>query len=162
MIISDFFDDFSAHCEHLANLRSRSAAAKYIQFPKIPSKISENLAARLLPKIGLCDNLEEVSFGQGADLWIRGKLKIEVKGSGQSEFQTIGPKDWACDALIWLRFGPVEVVNLSSMMRWTKFERLESISPSLRKDRVIHSRLHELCDAGMVSEGEVEIGALLV
>jgi hypothetical protein len=93
----------------IRELRVRSAAARHIKFPPLPSIFSESIAIATTPTL----------FGSGwmgryggrvADLLVENAvtgstLKVEVKATGQHAFQELKDKDLRADVLVWLRFG---------------------------------------------------------
>jgi hypothetical protein len=112
----------------LHDLRKRRPMAEYIQYPKIPPFLSENLAVhairngKLLPSIR--PSLKSVSRGNNATadvVAIRNErpwpspvppslaqvpeLYIEIKGTGVSDFAGFGDKDYKAHILLWLRCG---------------------------------------------------------
>ena len=140
-----FVEALFAHCANLSALRQAYAEAAWIQFPKIPSRISENLAARILASQGKVYGINRLGFGGGADIVVHcadgATLNFEVKGSGSSEFQTIGPKDWQSDCLFWLRFGAVENVTAKSLINWTIFFNIRHVPVEFRKNRMTFSQM---------------------
>ena len=103
-------------CKYITKARLRFPLARHIQYPKIPSILSESIVAAAISKGHiLCDEpINSVTFGgKQADLIARlrtgGQLKIEVKASGPNGFVSFGPKDYSADYLIWLLFGNIFV-----------------------------------------------------
>jgi hypothetical protein len=93
----------------IRELRVRSAAARHIKFPPLPSIFSESIAIATTSTL----------FGAGwtgryggrlADMLVENAaagstLKVEVKATGQHAFQELKDKDLRADVLVWLRFG---------------------------------------------------------
>jgi hypothetical protein len=139
----------------------RRHQSEIIQNPKLPSAISEALAARIYA----AQNATETGIlrrGGGADLVATSSnavTKIEVKGSGTAEFQTIGPKDRACDLLMWLRFGDVTKLDLNSHLNWTLF-RPKNCVAELFGSRLNFSTLRAN-EAGVAAEGAAKISEVV-
>lgn len=94
---------------YIAVLRNRDGVAIHIQNPKIPSALSQSLAAYLLQSGNLLGERMEVwPSNSGGDLCGRMasgvELTIEVKATGESAFQELGRKDLEAGLLIWLHF----------------------------------------------------------
>jgi hypothetical protein len=98
---------------YIVDLRKKKPAAKYIQFPKISCSLSESIILHLikegtiLPKVS--NNMKQIKFGGNtadiiAKLTDDTLIKIEVKATGKSAFQTFGVKDIKADYLIWIHF----------------------------------------------------------
>lgn len=96
---------------HLESLRRTQPLAAYIQFPKIPSILTESIAERALTKGLVAERLKRAIVrpgGRVADLLVSidgRELRVEVKATGASAFQNLGKKDIAADYLLWLDFG---------------------------------------------------------
>ena len=98
----------------LTRLRKRSALAIHIQFPKIPSILTESIVIQLLSSGELLPPLRRRGYefklgGKLADIVASNpkhkELKIEVKATARSGFQALSEKDVNADFLIWLHFG---------------------------------------------------------
>jgi len=98
--------------EYIGQLKRSKPLAKHIQYPKLPSILSESIvllelqSGRLLPELADA----EFSFGgKKADILAQRKsdseLRIEVKATGRNAFQYFGEKDIGCDFLVWVHFG---------------------------------------------------------
>lgn len=101
---------------YFQNLRSRTKLAEKIQFPKIPSVLSESIIYHLISEKKLFEALsDEVLLGGNADIIIKdhnGKqVKIEVKATGSENFQYLSQKDINCDYLVWVSFGDYFLIN---------------------------------------------------
>src|SRR6516162_839793 len=112
-------------CRFISDLRVRCSVAKYVQYPKIPTVLSESLAV-----YAITDGYVLVSAGpytsiarggrEGDIIATRGdgrRLKIETKASGEEDFATFGKKDYSADFLLWLRFG--------NLLRESRFGKIE-------------------------------------
>lgn len=95
----------------IAEIRRDNPLARHIQFPKIPSILSESLAVHLLRSGDVLPGLTGYSFslgGKRADILAErlGETKrIEVKATGKSAFQNFVAKDVDADYIIWIHFG---------------------------------------------------------
>ncbi len=130
------------------NLRHVNPLAKHIQYPKIPTLLSESIAGLTIKKGGLLSDYGKFSNvvrgGKHADLLcindVNEQIKVEVKASGKSNFATFGPKDYGADVLLWLLFQDVFVSKTSCII-----EVIICAEPSKRlpwrKDRVTLSQL---------------------
>ena len=97
----------------LSGLRLRCPMAKHVQYPKIPTVLSESLAVYainnglLLASVGPFRRVER--GGREADIIAvcddGRRLKIETKASGEKNFATFGAKDYCADYLLWMLFG---------------------------------------------------------
>lgn len=114
------------------SVKSRSAAARYIKFPPVPSVFSESIAIATTPVL-FGSAWKGRYGGHEADLIVenlttRCSLKVEVKATGQRAFQELKGKDLQADVLIWFRFGhrfesgagPIEVAVLDSPGRYVR------------------------------------------
>ena len=91
----------------LIEARAENSLANHIQFPKIPSLMSESLAINLLQDKIILREREIADFQFGAKMadiiGIAGnkQMKIEVKTTA-ADFQYFGKKDINADYLIWI------------------------------------------------------------
>jgi hypothetical protein len=123
-VLRQFFVGWTEVVGVVGRIKSGSVGGALIQYPKIPSTVSEALAARILVRHDVYPSALRLERGGGADIRITtadGAAKVEVKGSGQAEFQTFGPKDYDCDLLVWLRFGEAAQIGLQGVVRATLF-----------------------------------------
>jgi hypothetical protein len=96
-----------------AKQRAEKPLARKIKLPQVPSALSESLALLMLRKGLILNELKKDGFnyrsgGTVADIiGVKGTLhkKIEVKSTGDKEFQRMSKKDSTCDYLLWLHFG---------------------------------------------------------
>ena len=94
---------------------------KLLPFPRIPNTLSEPIIIRLLEKNKkFIPELAKYEFhkgsvnSNGADIsavYNSSIKKIQAKGTGESDFITMGKKDMKADYFIWLRFGDAFVKN---------------------------------------------------
>lgn len=96
----------------LMNLRVEEPLATNIQFPKIPSILSESIIYHLLSenRLLLGIDIKSVCFGgRIADIIATTsqleELKVEVKATGTNAFEYFGEKDVNSDILVWVHFG---------------------------------------------------------
>jgi len=95
----------------IAEIRRDNRLARHIQFPKIPSILSESLVVHLLRSGDILPDLSGYSFslgGKRADILAErpGETKtIEVKATGKSAFQNFVAKDVDANYIIWIHFG---------------------------------------------------------
>lgn len=92
----------------ISNLRNDNPLAKRIQYPKIPSILSESLC--ILEREKLFPGCSNAIFGgQKCDIIVLfpdgTKKTAEIKATGQSAFQGLYKKDIAADFLVWVHFG---------------------------------------------------------
>ena len=105
-LISLLKDDF----ERANTRRSSEPLSKHIQYPKIPSILSESIVKDLLIKKKLLSELTTTTTSTDhskADILIHtqhGIKTVEVKSTGESAFQNFGEKDINADYIIWLHF----------------------------------------------------------
>ena len=100
-------------------LEKKEPMAKLITKPRVASSISEQIILYLLDKGIILKELSKFSFSRHgkrdrADIiakYGRSSKKIEVKSTGDKEFQEFGSKDMAADYLIWLNFGRAFIDN---------------------------------------------------
>jgi hypothetical protein len=139
----------------IRDLRVRSAAARHIKFPPLPSIFSESIAIASTPTL----------FGPGwrgryggrlADLIVENAtagsmLKVEVKATGRHAFQELKDKDLRADVLVWLRFGlrlelgngPIEAAVIERPGRYIQKQcrldvrRFEAVAGILGAQRVL-------------------------
>jgi hypothetical protein len=118
--LREFFEAWTSVVGLIERLKAGSAGGRLIQFPKIPPAVSESLACRSLIIRDVFPDAVSMVRGGAADISVlipSGLRRIEVKGSGISEFQTFGRKDYACDLLVWLRFGQVFSLTAASQIQ---------------------------------------------
>lgn len=131
--LQDFFAGWAEVIAVIERVKAASVGGALIQYPKIPPSVSESLAARILLHERIFETATCVTRGGRADIVVvdgNGTRLVEVKGSGSAEFQTFGPKDYACDLLVWLRFGEVRQLNLRSTVSATLFPKpTEAMGP---------------------------------
>jgi len=92
----------------VSDLRNRNPIARWIQFPKIPSILSESLCilerGKLFPG---CSNA--ISGGRTCDVMVlfpnAARKTAEIKATGQSAFEELSEKDISADFLVWVYFG---------------------------------------------------------
>ena len=109
--------------EFLENLRQRDDLAKFIQYPKIPPRLSESIALHFLRRGEILSRLRNYKFQLGSQRgapdiegrFKRKSLRIEIKATAVSAFQELKKGDIASDYLIWLHFGNYFVSNESSI-----------------------------------------------
>jgi hypothetical protein len=111
--LKSLIEAFGETCQFISELRARCPIARYVQYPKIPTILSESLAVhailqgRLLASTGPFSSV--IRGGRKADvlavLMDGQELRIETKASGEEDFATFGKKDYAAHFLLWLRFG---------------------------------------------------------
>jgi hypothetical protein len=135
-------------------LRPRSAAARHIKFPPLPSIWSESIV------IATTSTLFGAGWrgrygGRSADVIVENEaasstLKVEVKASGRHAFQELKDKDLKADVLVWLRFGrrlelgigPVEAAVIVAPGRYIKrrcrldTRRFEAVAGILEAQKV--------------------------
>jgi hypothetical protein len=93
---------------YISNLKEKNPLAADIQYPKLPSKLTESLAIHLLRR-DLIPELKGYDFrfgGNEADIIAtRGteKVRIEVKGTTKG-FEYFGEKDISAKYLMWFDF----------------------------------------------------------
>ena len=93
---------------YISNLKEKNPLAADIQYPKLPSKLTESLAIHLL-RSGLISDLKGYSFrfgGNEADvIGSQGanEVLIEVKGTTKG-FEYFGEKDIKANYLMWFDF----------------------------------------------------------
>jgi hypothetical protein len=93
---------------YISDLKDKNPLAADIQYPKLPSRLTESLAVHLL-RNGVISELVGYAFefgGREADVigtGGQGRRRIEVKGTTKS-FEYFGPKDIQSDYLLWFDF----------------------------------------------------------
>jgi hypothetical protein len=167
---------FGETCRFVSDLRARCPVAKYVQYPKIPTVLSESLAAHAILNRHLLSSVGPFTSvargGREADIVAAHangrRLKIETKASGEEDFAAFGRKDYSADFLLWLRFG--------SLLREGRLGRIEVLvcpSPgdhlswwaeyragAKLKDRVTVAELTSAWD-GQLVRVQVDLVALL-
>ncbi len=94
---------------HQAQLREIQPLSSHIQFPKIPSLLSESIVFHLIDRKRLLkgEGSPRASSSRG-DLELTtsdGSIKrVEIKATAESAFQYFGERDISADLLIWLHF----------------------------------------------------------
>jgi hypothetical protein len=87
-------------------VRARSNVARLIHYPSVPAEFSESLTIhcaerffgeKWTAKIGKTSDVILERFGE--------HRTVEVKSTGQTNFQELKPKDLAADFLVWIHFG---------------------------------------------------------
>ena len=95
--------------------RAIDPLARHIQYPKIPSILSESIVFHLIKDKKILTDLtvlEITSNHKIADIVLHtqgGLKKVEVKSTGKNAFQYFGEKDIKADYLIWLHFNTLFV-----------------------------------------------------
>jgi hypothetical protein len=92
--------------------RKHNVLAKYIQFPKTPSILSETIALNLLRQKKILPHLQFISGSRvgnkgAADLRLETAIEpipVEVKGTADKGFQNLTAKDIQSPYIIWIRF----------------------------------------------------------
>jgi hypothetical protein len=122
--LREFFAGWADVVAVIERVKAGSAGGGLIQYLKIPQSASESLAARILLREGVSLEATRIVRGGGADLSVREGREtrlVGVKGSGSSEFQTLGRKDYLRHMLVWLRFGEARLLGPSGVVRATLF-----------------------------------------
>ena len=94
----------------ITTMKTNSVIAKHIQYPKIPSSLTESICIHLIKKGIILNELNGYSIDFGGKLCDvlaqknKKIKKIEVKSTGHSAFQYLGPKDVSADYLVWIHF----------------------------------------------------------
>jgi hypothetical protein len=98
--------------EQLGQLRAKDPLAEWIQYPKVPSVLSESLVVHLINRgelIASCPGTHARLGGQTADVLCRqadaAESRIEVKASAREAFSEFVKKDTLADYLVWVHFG---------------------------------------------------------
>jgi hypothetical protein len=94
--------------QSIAKLKQRHPVAACIQYPKLPSLLSESLVVNCGSV--LFPNAKNIRLGGGRERDIlfgspKGTMTVEVKATGRSAFQSFGQKDIRADFLVWIAFG---------------------------------------------------------
>jgi hypothetical protein len=98
--------------DQIARLRTTDPLAEWIQYPKVPSVLSESLIVHLI------NRGELIAGGPGDHARLGGKKadvlyrcedlresKVEVKASAREAFSEFVKKDTLADYLVWVHFG---------------------------------------------------------
>lgn len=123
--------DLDQYCHGLYQAHSELARdlAGLVIAPRLPNKFSENLVARLAPRLWGLDVCGLVGGGGDVTLhsptWAKDK-RAEVKATGASAFQSLTKKDLSADYLVWVHFnrryldgrGAAEIHVLPEPGRW--------------------------------------------
>jgi hypothetical protein len=150
--LREFFFGWGEVVQVIERVKAASSGGRLIQYPKIPSAVSESLAARVLIARAVFPEARSMLRGGGADIRVvcgTSTYRVEVKGSGSSEFQTLGRKDYDCDLLVWLRFGEAVQLGLEGEMRVTLFQTPRRCFGDLG-NRVSHATAVSAADPSMV------------
>lgn len=121
-------------------LRESNPLAEWIQYPKVPSILSESLVVHLINRRVIIGDLSDTaSLGsKGADVIVQNgcgrEQRIEVKASAKQAFSEFGDKDINADILVWVHFGDlfanddtsIEVLVLRNPKRF--FDRRRKIT----------------------------------
>lgn len=94
---------------YIDHRRTVEPMAKALQYPKLPSKLTESFVGYMIATGELLSGMSptRVRSGSGADLTlesVRGSVRVEVKGTAQS-FTMFSQKDLDADYLVWVDFG---------------------------------------------------------
>ncbi|HEU0219181.1 MAG TPA: hypothetical protein VFQ98_00075 [Gallionella sp.] len=144
-------------------LRKQSEVAHLVQFPKIPSALSESLVV-ILGNQGLLLNelnlhnfqLSEENGDVVATSNNMQKLKIEVKATGNSAFQFFGDKDIESDILVWVHFDNCFKESSSEVKIFTV------INPKLKFEKPQKITLSKFKDLGSPTETVINLDSVLV
>ncbi|GAB4429329.1 MAG: hypothetical protein Fur0044_27040 [Anaerolineae bacterium] len=88
-------------------LRDHSSIARLIHYPSVPAEFSESLTVHCAERF-FGKNWTAKFGGSVCDIVLErlGEQRtVEVKATGQTNFQEIKPKDLAADFLVWMHFG---------------------------------------------------------
>jgi hypothetical protein len=101
---------------YIKNLKDEKELSKHIQYPKIPSILSESIIIHLIREGRLLNELtrSRINFGgRVADIITESNpiKKIEVKATGKSAFEYFGEKDIVSDYIIWVHFAESFINN---------------------------------------------------
>jgi hypothetical protein len=115
---------FTSVFSFLDTLRQLTPLAEEIQYPKIPTLLSESLVVRLHGR--LFKGSVSAKFGKPrSDIKVMMKdgteKLVEVKATGESAFEFLGKRDITTDYLVWVHFGryfhdkkdPITIYTLS-------------------------------------------------
>ena len=95
----------------IRQIRNSRSQGRLVQFPKIPSILSESVVAQEILAgrgVRLKGPVLVRRGGTKADLVVKSKgkeLRVEVKGTGKQGFGALGPKDVNADVLVWIAYG---------------------------------------------------------
>lgn len=92
----------------VSDLRKRSPLANSINFPKLPSALTESLVVHLIRQGVILPEFakNKLDLGGMADVVVEGgRVRIEVKGTTMNSWVTLGKKDIRADYLVWIHFG---------------------------------------------------------
>lgn len=109
-VLSEVFDD-------ITNKKQKIKIASHIQYPKLPPSLTESICIHLIKKKIILPELSSyvINFGGNiSDIIAINKTdakKIEVKSTGKTAFQYVGPKDISADYLIWIHFDKAFLEN---------------------------------------------------
>lgn len=164
VVLREFLEGWAEVVLTVQRVKSGSTGGALIQYPKLPPRVSESLAARWLVRAETFPGATEIRRGGGADLRVFGPdrtWRIEVKGSGAKEFQTFGPKDYDCDLLMWIRFGEAALLSQNGRVRATLFPTPRQSIGDLGA-RVTHAAARSAARPEFdIRELEVRLGDLL-
>ena len=93
---------------YITNLKAKHKLAESIQYPKIPSDLSESAVVHLRHKL-FPGSLNARFAGRQADVIVeypRTTKKVEVKATELHGFEAFGERDILADYLVWVHFGP--------------------------------------------------------
>ena len=111
--VAELLGLFSEVFVYISELKRKKKLAENIQYPKLPSILTESIILHLLRQHIILPDLSNFQFkfgGNIADIIGSNKendIKIEVKGTVNS-FQYFGPKDINADYLIWIYLGETD------------------------------------------------------
>ena len=95
----------------IQQIRRDFHGGRHVQFPRIPSILSESMIAREI-RLGRTPLWQEpgasLPGGRSCDILAKvgeNEYKVQVKATGSQGFQYLGPKDIVSDVLVWLHFG---------------------------------------------------------
>lgn len=126
---------------YISRLKDKSELAEWIQYPKVPSILSESLVFhlvkdRILPlPVEDANNLKFRFRTKEGDILLEdkgAKIHIEVKATGKRKFQYLGEKDIKSDYLVWVNFedffenpdaNQIEIVIFEKIGRYVKSPR---------------------------------------
>lgn len=93
----------------ISDLRAKSSFAKHINYPKMPSILTESLTVHLIRQGKILPEFMNAIVNRGgekADILVDGgRSRIEVKGTSETSWVTLGKNDIAADHLVWIDFG---------------------------------------------------------
>ena len=92
----------------ISDLQKQSSLADDINFPKLPSTLTESLVVHLVRLGVILPEFKgaKIDLGGGrADILVDGgRAQIEVKGTTENKWVTLGKKDVTADFLVWIYF----------------------------------------------------------